>query len=125
GLAVANALNVLDLATVVLPGYLAPIADELEPVIRRTVEAHALAVEAGPVRIERSGGLADPALRGAARAALQPVFSAPGEWIARASCAMRPGSGGPCADAAAHRKLPGECRRALPPGPAADGPHLA
>src|SRR5699024_11156152 len=83
GLAVANALNVLDLATVVLSGYLAPIADELEPVIRRTVEAHALAVEAGPVRIERSDGLAAPALRGAARAALQPVFSAPGEWIAR------------------------------------------
>ena len=85
GLAVANALNVLDLATVVLSGYLAPIADELEPVIRRTVEAHALTVEAGPVRIERSDGLADPALRGAARAALQPVFSAPGEWIARTS----------------------------------------
>src|SRR5699024_11229297 len=84
-LAVATALNVLGLATVVLSGYLAPIADELEPVIRRTVEAHALTVEAGPVRIERSDGLADPALRGAARAALQPVFSAPGEWIARTS----------------------------------------
>jgi len=83
GLAVANALNVLDLATVVLSGYLAPIAEELEPVIRETVESHALAAEAGPVRIERSDGLPDPALRGAARAALQPVFSAPGEWIAR------------------------------------------
>src|SRR5699024_9426795 len=37
---------------------------------------------------------------------------------------MPPGSGGPCADAAAHRKLPEECRRAHPPGPATDGPHL-
>src|SRR5699024_12434102 len=54
GLAIANALNVLDLTTVVLSGYLAPIADELEPVIRGTVERHALAAEAGPVRIERS-----------------------------------------------------------------------
>ena len=85
GLAVANALNVLDLATVVLSGYLAPIAGELEPVIRETVDRHALAAEAGPVRIERSDGLADPALRGAARAALQPVFSEPGRWIARAT----------------------------------------
>lgn len=85
GLAVANALNVLDLATVVLSGYLAPIADELEPVIRETVDSHALATEAGPVRIERSDELADPALRGAARAALQPVFSQPGRWIARQS----------------------------------------
>lgn len=81
GLAVANALNVLDLSTVVLSGYLAPIADELAPVIRRTVEAHALATEAGPVAIERSDGLEDPALRGAARAALQPVLAAPGAWI--------------------------------------------
>lgn len=84
GLAIANALNVLDLTTVVLSGYLAPIANELEPVIRETVERHALAVEAGPVLIERSDGQADPALRGAARAALQPVFSAPGTWIAAA-----------------------------------------
>lgn len=83
GIAIANALNVLDLGTVVLSGYLAPIADELEPVIRRTVDRHALAAEAGPVRIERSDGLADPALRGAARAALQPVFDSPGGWIDR------------------------------------------
>jgi len=84
GLAIANALNVLDLTTVVLSGYLAPIADELEPVIRRTVEQHALAIEAGPVLIERSDGQVDPALHGAARAALQPVFNAPSAWIAAA-----------------------------------------
>lgn len=85
GLAIANALNILDLSTVVLSGYLAPIADELAPVIRRTVEAHALAIEAGPVSIERSDGIEDPALRGAARAALEPVFASPGAWIRRAS----------------------------------------
>lgn len=83
GLALANALNILDLDTVVLSGYLAPIAEELDPFIRGTVEAHALAVEAGPVRIERSDDQTDPALHGAARAALQPVLTAPGEWIAR------------------------------------------
>jgi predicted NBD/HSP70 family sugar kinase len=84
GLAIANALNILDLTTVVLSGYLAPIADELEPVIRGTVERHALAIEAGPVSIERSDGVEDPALRGAARAALEQVFASPGAWIRRA-----------------------------------------
>ncbi|MDN6400543.1 MAG: ROK family protein [Brachybacterium sp.] len=83
GIAIANALNVLDMTTVVLSGYLAPIADELAPVIRETVERHALAAEAGPVLIERSDGFSDPALRGAARAALQPVFNAPSAWIDR------------------------------------------
>lgn len=83
GIAVANALNVLDMTTVVLSGYLAPIADELAPVIRETVDAHALAADAGTIAIERSDGLQDPALHGAARAALQPVFESPGSWIPR------------------------------------------
>lgn len=83
GLAVANALNVLDLSTVVLSGYLAPIAEEIAPVVRATVERHALAAEAGPVTIERSDGIADPALAGAARAALAPVFAEPVSWIGR------------------------------------------
>lgn len=81
GLAIANALNVLDLSTVVLSGYLAPIAEEITPVVQETVDRHALAAEAGPVAIERADSLADPALHGAARAALQPVFDAPGTWI--------------------------------------------
>lgn len=81
GLAIANALNILDLSTVVLSGYLAPIAEEIAPVVRETVDRHALAAEAGPIAIERSDDLEDPALRGAARAALQPVLSSPGEWI--------------------------------------------
>lgn len=85
GIAVANALNILDMSTVVLSGYLSPIADEIAPVVRRTVEAHALAADAGPIAIERSDGLEDPALRGAARAALQPVLEAPGTWIHRTS----------------------------------------
>ncbi|QCR52502.1 transcriptional regulator [Brachybacterium sp. SGAir0954] len=85
GLAIANALNILDLSTVVLSGYLAPIAEEITPVVRETVTAHALAAEAGPISIERSDTTPDPALRGAARAALQPVFDAPGAWISRAA----------------------------------------
>ena len=83
GVALSNALNVLDMSTVVLSGYLAPIAEEIAPVIRETVETQALAAEAGPIAIERSDGHPDPALHGAARAALQPVLSAPGRWIAR------------------------------------------
>jgi predicted NBD/HSP70 family sugar kinase len=84
GIAIANALNVLDLSTVVLSGHLAPIGEEIGPVISETVAEHALATEAGPLTIERSDSAADLALRGAARWALEPVFAAPGEWIARA-----------------------------------------
>lgn len=84
GLAIANALNVLDLSTVVLSGYLAPIAEEITPVVQQTVDAHALAAEAGPVAIQRADTLADPALHGAARAALKPVFDHPVTWIERA-----------------------------------------
>src|SRR5699024_589437 len=117
GLAIANALNVLDLTTVVLSVYLAPIAHELEPVIRETVDRHALAAEAGPVRIERSDGLRDPALRGAARAALQPVFSAPGHWIAaprerrQAARVRRAPTGTAVAGAGRSSTVTGEARR--------------
>jgi predicted NBD/HSP70 family sugar kinase len=83
GIAIANALNVLDLDTVVLSGYLAPIAEEISPVVRETILAHALAVEAGPLSIDRSDDLAEPALRGAARAALEPILASPGAWIGR------------------------------------------
>lgn len=83
GIAVANTLNVLDLSTVVLSGYLAPIADELTPIVRETVQEHALAIEAGPVEITRADALPEPALRGAARAALEPLIASPGAWIAR------------------------------------------
>lgn len=83
GIAVAGAMNTLDLSTVVLSGHLAPIADELGPVLRATVQQHALALEAGPIAIEGSAAPADLALKGAARQALEPVFTSPSAWIAR------------------------------------------
>ncbi|GAA1485983.1 ROK family transcriptional regulator [Brachybacterium fresconis] len=83
GLALANALNILDLSTVVLSGYLGPIAGEIAPFIRETVERHALAAEVDEVVIERSDDLEAPALWGAARAAIGPILDSPGAWIAR------------------------------------------
>src|SRR5699024_2379869 len=83
GLAIANALNVLDLTTVVLSGYLAPIAHELEPVIRETADRHALAAYAASVRLELRAERRPPALRGVARAARHPAFRPPEHWIAR------------------------------------------
>ncbi|WP_193105599.1 ROK family transcriptional regulator [Brachybacterium sp. FME24] len=85
GLAVANALNILDLSTVVLSGYLGPIAEEIAPFIRETVDRHALAAEVGEIVIERSDDLAAPALWGAARAAIWPILDSPGHWIARST----------------------------------------
>ncbi|MGO1983678.1 MAG: ROK family protein, partial [Brachybacterium alimentarium] len=57
GLAIANALNILDLSTVVLSGYLGPIAEEIAPFIRETVDRHALAAEVDEIVIERSDDL--------------------------------------------------------------------
>ncbi|SLM98161.1 Xylose-responsive transcription regulator, ROK family [Corynebacterium xerosis] len=85
GLAVANALNILDLSTVVLSGYLGPIAEEIAPFIRETVDRHALAAEVDEIVIERSDDLAAPALWGAARAAISPLLDHPGNWIARSA----------------------------------------
>ena len=47
------------------------------------MERHALAAEVEQMVIERSDDFSDPALWGAARAALQPVFNAPSAWIDR------------------------------------------
>ncbi|HST72518.1 ROK family transcriptional regulator [Kocuria sp.] len=83
GAVLANAMNVLDLSTVVLSGYFGPIAQELEPVLREVVEAHALTAEAGPVRIEQAAADDRPSLTGAATTALEPIFASPAWWIAR------------------------------------------
>lgn len=83
GIAVANTLNVIDFSTVLLSGYLAPIADELTPVVQRIVDAQALAADAGPVVVERADGIDRPALIGAARAALSPVWDTPAQLIER------------------------------------------
>nr|WP_255396163.1 ROK family protein [Kocuria sp. CNJ-770] len=83
GVVLANSMNVLDLSTVVLSGYFAPIAAELEPVLREVVEAHALTAEVGPIEIQRSAADAHPALSGAAATALEPILTAPARWLDR------------------------------------------
>ena len=83
GVVLANSMNVLDLSTVVLSGYFAPIAPELEPVLREVLEAHALTAEVGPVEIQRSAAEAHPALTGAAATALEAIYDSPARWIDR------------------------------------------
>ncbi|WP_194793289.1 ROK family protein [Raineyella fluvialis] len=82
GYALANTLNVLDLSTVVLGGYFAPIAGELEPVLHQVFRERALAEEHGQVRVGRAVDDAHPALSGATRTALDPVLNHTPEWIA-------------------------------------------
>lgn len=81
GYALSDTLNVLDLPTVVLGGYLAPIAHELEPVLRTVMRERSLAEEQGQVHIERAVDDLRPALSGATRAALEPVLYRTAEWI--------------------------------------------
>lgn len=83
GMALANAMNILDLSTVVLSGYLGPIANELTPIVRSTIEQHALSAEVAPIILERADGPEQSALWGAARSALAPVLTSPGRWITR------------------------------------------
>lgn len=81
GVAIANALNVVDFRHVVLAGYLAPLAALVEEPLQRTIDEHALSSEAGGVTVERSEGSATGALHGAARMALNQVFAAPSAWV--------------------------------------------
>lgn len=85
GHALADTLNVLDLSTVVLAGYFAPIAAELAPVLHAVLGERALAEEHGPVQVERAVDDPHPALSGAAHAALEPVLHRTAEWIAQIS----------------------------------------
>ncbi len=81
GLALAAALNVLDVSTVVLGGYLAPIVPELSPVVHSVLREKALAEEIGPVHVEPAVEDPHPALSGATRVALEPVLYRTAGWI--------------------------------------------
>lgn len=83
GLALSQVLNIVDLPTVVLGGYFRHLAADVAPLINAQLDRHALAVEAGGVRIETTTAAARPSLAGAALRAIQPVFDAPAEWIRR------------------------------------------
>ena len=81
GYALAATLNVLDLSTVVLGGYLAPIVPELSPVVHSVLREKALAEEHGPVRVEPAAADPHPALSGATLMALEPVLNRTADWI--------------------------------------------
>lgn len=83
GYALAATLNVLDLSTVVLGGYLAPIADDLSPVVHGVLRERAIAEERGPVHVERAVEDAHPALSGASRASLEHVLHCTADWLER------------------------------------------
>lgn len=83
GLALAQVLNIVDLPTVVLGGYFRHLAADIAPLVNAQLDRHALAAEAGDVRIETTTAAARPSLAGAALRAIQPVFDAPAEWIRR------------------------------------------
>ncbi|MDO5662702.1 MAG: ROK family protein, partial [Brachybacterium sp.] len=81
GLALAGAMNVLDLSTVVLGGYLGEIATDLAPVLTRIIGDHALAAEGGTIAVLAAEAPGDSALDGAVRTALAPVLADPAAWI--------------------------------------------
>lgn len=83
GRSIANALNVLDLPTVVLGGYLAELGDAAFARISQLVSETALASDAEEVQIRRANAVGRSALAGATAVALQLVVQHPSDWLKR------------------------------------------
>ena len=77
GVAVAGALNLLDLDQVVLGGTYATLFDWVAPEVERETRDRVLSWQWAPTVVRRSGLGADAAVVGAARSVLASVLSAP------------------------------------------------
>jgi predicted NBD/HSP70 family sugar kinase len=81
GVALASAVNVLDLPTVVLGGHLAEAADVLKPVVERQLGARVLSAHWQPVAVEVAGADVAAGATGAAYSMLNEVMDAPAHWV--------------------------------------------
>lgn len=83
GIALAGAVNLLDLPTVVLGGDLATLAPALEPIIGAQLERRVLSAPWAHITVTHAPCDTAPAARGAAYAALMRVLAAPASWADR------------------------------------------
>ena len=83
GVAVAGALNLLDLDQVVLGGTYATLFDWVAPEVERETRDRVLSWQWAPTVVRRSGLGADAAVVGAARSVLASVLSAPDQVVVR------------------------------------------
>ncbi len=85
GVAIAAMLNLLDVPSVVLGGFFAPLYRWLRGPVEREIEARVLAARWAPVTVSASTLGGDAAVRGAAHQALETVFTDPARWISAAA----------------------------------------
>jgi predicted NBD/HSP70 family sugar kinase len=87
GIAIAGVVNLLDIDTVVLGGFFAPLQVWLQPAVDREIQARVLAARWTPVTVVPSTLGSDAAVRGSAYAAVQAVVGDPAGWIATRAAA--------------------------------------
>lgn len=83
GTAIANAVNLVDVETVVLGGLYATLAAELVPGIERVLDQRVLAAPWSAMRVRTAVVREAAAMTGAASAVLAQVIDHPSEWMHR------------------------------------------
>ncbi|WP_420120837.1 ROK family protein [Nakamurella sp.] len=83
GTAIANAVNLVDVETVVLGGLYATLAGELVPGIERVLDQRVLAAPWSAIRVRSAVVREAAAMTGAASAVLTQVIDHPSEWMPR------------------------------------------
>lgn len=101
GTAIANAVNLVDVETVVLGGLYAGLATELVPGIERVLDQRVLAAPWSAMRVRPAVVREAAAMTGAASAVLTQVIDHPSEWMPRSRASA---SAGP---PTVHRPAPG------------------
>lgn len=81
GIALSNALNVLDISKVVLAGYLVDLLPYIATPLAETLRGRALVNEVDEVSVETSQAPSEASVLGASRMTLRPVFENPVEWL--------------------------------------------
>ena len=84
GTALAALVNLVDVTEVVLGNTLAELTEQMRPVLTDVLSERVLASQWAPVTVRVAEASAQPALTGAARAALAPVIADPAGWLAAA-----------------------------------------
>lgn len=82
GVALSGAVNLLDIATVVLGGHYAELIDWLCPAIERELARRVITARWSPAKVRASALGSDAALVGAARAVTQAILDDPARFLA-------------------------------------------
>jgi predicted NBD/HSP70 family sugar kinase len=81
GIAVASALNMLDLDRVVLGGIYSPLAPYLIPTVEREIQARLVSAQWAAVSVRASTLRAGSAVLGAGQVVVREVLANPAAWI--------------------------------------------